>query len=61
MENEIIENLTKSLTEAWDTIERQEGQIERLKSIVNDLRCGIQATRDMLDDSASVADEGIVF
>ena len=43
----IIEEQSRALVEAWATI-------EYLESIVNDLRCGIQATRDMLEDDALV-------
>ena len=43
----IIEEQNRALAEAWATI-------EHLESIVNDLRCGILATRDMLDEDALV-------
>ena len=52
--DKIIEDQARSLNEAWATI-------ERLESLVNDLRCGIQATRDMLDDGACAVNERAMF
>ena len=48
----IIEEQNKSLAEAWT-------KIEYLEELVNDLRCGIQATKDMLDDDTFTAGERI--
>ena len=58
--DQIIEEQNKSLAEAWNTIEMQEEQIERLKSLLGEFRCGIKSTSDMRRDDTFVVNEWTV-